>query len=128
MFKDARVGDRVWSVSQGWGVIADINKSKYPVVVEFKESGTRRVFTYEGRWVATDSYPTLFWDEVKIVPPPKPVRIVKKTAFINVYDVRDKPERLAYVLHETRKGADACASDARIACVQVEFEHPESRQ
>ena len=121
MFKDARVGDKVWSVSQGWGVIVDINKSEYPVVVEFKESGTRRVFTYEGRWVATDPYPSLFWDEVKIVPPPKPKRKVTRVVegYFNVYP----PGTLSTMFHPSEDLANRRAGKNRVACIHIRKEY-----
>ena len=73
-FSDAKVGDRVWSLTEGWGVI--INRyaphTTYPLNVEFK-GGCRRIYTLWGLLHINDLNPTLFWDEVKVEIPEKPL-------------------------------------------------------
>lgn len=67
-FEDAKVGDKVWCAYYGWQIITNINKdAKYPLVI--KEYIT---YTYDGR-MNTDHNRTLFWDEVVITPPEKPL-------------------------------------------------------
>lgn len=65
-FTDAKVGDRVWSITEGWGVIKERRKSpyQYPLTVDF-ENDSYRTYTLWGRLDISDLNPTLFWDEVK---------------------------------------------------------------
>ena len=80
-FENAKVGDRVWSVEFGWGVVVD--KKKDVFYVNF----TKRTYTKENVFYSFDgkafkierSNQTLFWDEIKIVPPARPKRKVVKT-------------------------------------------------
>ena len=74
MFKDAKIGDRVWGMRYGWGVVRSINlKSVYPVVVYFDEQENPVSFMFNGKYALTDLLPTLFWDEVKFDIPQKPL-------------------------------------------------------
>lgn len=73
-FKNAKVGDRVWSSRTGWTKIVSVNEGfNYPIETEEINS-----YTHGGLYKITDMLPTLFWDEVKIIPPPKPKKKVKK--------------------------------------------------
>lgn len=73
MFKDAKVGDNVWTFSYGWGVITNIEPNKsYPITVSYPQ-GEDESYTYEGKWYSKNTYPTLLWDEIKFEIPPKPV-------------------------------------------------------
>ena len=73
-FTDAKAGDRVWSITEGWGVVKKRTSphDPYPLVVEF-ENGTHIIYTLWGRRYNSDLNPTLFWDEVKIEAPEKPM-------------------------------------------------------
>lgn len=67
------VGDRVWSVRNGWGVVKRFLVSNdYPIEVEFERSRTWGTYTSCGRLFMTDAMPELFWDEVSFVIPKKP--------------------------------------------------------
>jgi len=95
MFEDAKVGDRVWSIVYGWGKIkqadVDIVGPDFKLEVEFLNSRDRNeshiyiVYTLEGKNGLSDKYPTLFWDEVKITPPPKPKKEVEVDIYMNIY-------------------------------------------
>ena len=79
MFSNAKVGDRIWNVVQGWGEVVQIdNDPIYPLGIQF-ENGITEKFTLDGKGNRRDKYPCLYWDEIKIIPPPKPKRKVKKT-------------------------------------------------
>lgn len=116
MFADVKVGDRVWSVLCGWGVVVDIDTSHYPVDVNF-DAGSCDCFTFEGKQEIRDTSPALFWDEIKIVPPPRPKRKVTKTleGWINLYPGGSTSGNL----HPTESVADQKADPGRIACVHV---------
>jgi hypothetical protein len=89
MFRDAKVGDRVWDITSGWGKINNIISwpTEYPVVVVFGEDEFPYSYTYQGRMTTSDINPSLFWDEVKIIPPPKPKQKVKKTLWLNIFNI-----------------------------------------
>jgi hypothetical protein len=79
-FSEAKVGDRVWNIGLGWGTINNIIKTHttdYPIAILF-DCGEEEEFTKDGRFWLRHKHPTLFWDEVKIIPPPRPKRKVKK--------------------------------------------------
>lgn len=73
-FTDAKAGDRVWSLTHGWGVVTArlAPHTPYPLAVEF-EDRSYRTYTLWGLLHFTDHNPTLFWDEVKIEAPEKPM-------------------------------------------------------
>ena len=74
MFAGVKVGDKVWSITEGWGTIIDRFRSRaeYPLVVEF-ENREQKTYTLWGRLHIKDISPTLFWDEIEIKAPPKPL-------------------------------------------------------
>ena len=68
-FENAKVGDKVYHYKYGWTVITQIMKeSSYPIIMDYDFS-----FTYEGFADKNDKNPSLFWDEVIITPPHKPL-------------------------------------------------------
>ena len=73
-FSDAKAGDKVWSLTEGWGTILERFRSRaeYPLVVGF-ENREQKTYTLWGQLHFKDLNPTLFWDEVKIETPVKPL-------------------------------------------------------
>ncbi len=65
MFSNAKVGDRVWSVANGWGTIIRIDLNRFPIVVDFTNS-VRSCYTKEGIFTPNDAIPSLFWNEFEI--------------------------------------------------------------
>ena len=67
-FEDAKVGDRVWCLYfDEWSTITDINmECKYPIQTDLNS------YTIDGRMNIRRGR-TLFWDEVVITPPEKPL-------------------------------------------------------
>lgn len=64
-FDNAKVGDKVWSVICGDGIIVSINLNcQYPITVNFKEHPNKS-FDTEGRSYINYN-PELFWNEVKL--------------------------------------------------------------
>ena len=86
-FTDAKVGDRVWSLTDGWGVVKErrLPHFQYPLNVEF-EGGHRRLYTLWGLLHINDHSPSLFWDEVKFEIPEKPLPQLEVDAKVFVWD------------------------------------------
>ena len=72
VFADIKVGDEVWDVCRGWGVVCGLTQHQtYPVDVEFGEIYDS--YTRDGFFTLDDINPTLYWDEIKLEAPPKPL-------------------------------------------------------
>jgi hypothetical protein len=91
-FETAKIGDKVFSHTFGWGEVECIDsRSFFPVEVRFYESGVYETFTLKG--YCYDNLPTqsLFWNEVDIEAPIKPVGI-KVVNGIEIPDISFNPE------------------------------------
>ena len=63
-FSNSKVGDKVYTISKGWGEVDEIDNSEmYSITVMFDEH-TRNTYTKEGKEYEEDINPNLFWDEV----------------------------------------------------------------
>ena len=72
-FETARIGDKVWCMRSGWGEIRDTHwTNRYPIYVYFPNDEFK-LYTADGFYDDDDISQTLFWDEVKIVAPQKPL-------------------------------------------------------
>jgi hypothetical protein len=92
-FEDAKVGDRVYSPTFGWGEITSINHTSiYPIKVYFSWYNVPESFTIEGYYYADLPLQSLFWDEVYIEAPTKPVS-VKVINGVEVPDITFKPAK-----------------------------------
>ena len=94
-FENAKVGDKVYWLTLGmWGEVVNIipaYREERQLEVRFADAGRVSFYWFtrscrSGRIVGEPQ--TLFWDEVKIVPPPRPKRMVKKEIKARV--VRDE--------------------------------------
>lgn len=65
MFRDAKVGDRVWDFLYGYGKVVEVNKDE--LWVEFKSLylDKKRVYTFDGILGGVGYPQTLFWDKIK---------------------------------------------------------------
>jgi len=67
MFRDAKVEDRVWSLQAGYGTIVHVGKGGgNNIAVQADVGGGQLWYTDAGCYYAYDSFPSLFWDEIKI--------------------------------------------------------------
>lgn len=85
MFADIKVGDKVWGISQGWGVVTTLMVCHtYPIEVEFEHGdGT---YTRDGYYILEDINPSLFWDEIEVKAPPKPLPDLQVDAKVFVWN------------------------------------------
>ncbi len=125
-FRNAVVGDRVWSIDAGWGKIIDTNHSShYPINVCF-DNGCTKSYGINGKFVEADTIQSLFWDEIKIIPPERPKRKVKKVVegWVNIYEDAYKD---IYIIppYTTKEDADKSRASNRLgeACfIHHEYE------
>jgi hypothetical protein len=92
MFSNAKVGDKVWDFTYGWGKIYNIDlNSDYPIKVE-RLNEMDESYTFDGK-LGDEEAPTLFWDEIKYEIPTKPKRMVTKTVEVweTVYNLEPNP-------------------------------------
>lgn len=105
-----RVGDKLWDAAEEeWVEVTSIGSATYPIVVRNK-NGHFTACTLSGL-VCTDSgTPRYYWDKVKIIPPPRPKRKVKKTVelWVNVYNLD------ICAAHKSKEDADINASKDRL--------------
>lgn len=73
MFADVRVGDKVWDIRRGWGVVYELDyPSDQPIGVDFGHDYD--TYTLEGYYSEDDVNPTLFWKEIELPElPPAPL-------------------------------------------------------
>ena len=92
-FETAQVGDRVWCLLHGWHPIIDTQHNvNYPILTR------KGSYTIDGRNYFNNGR-TLFWDEVVITPPPKPLPKLEVDTKVLVWDNEDKLVRKRYFSH-----------------------------
>jgi hypothetical protein len=112
-FDGLKVGDRVWEIKSHWGFVDEIlNTYLNPIKVVFKNRGYG-FYRMDGRCSEFDLGQILFWDEIKIVPPPRPKCMVTKEGWINIY----KENNFTYIgdsISRTKEEADHRAYPGRL--------------
>lgn len=92
-FETAQVGDRVWCLLHGWQPIIDTQHNvNYPILTR------KGSYTIDGRNYSNNGR-ILFWDEVIITPPPKPLPKLEVDTKVLVWDNEDKLVRKRYFSH-----------------------------
>ena len=93
-FETAQVGDRVWCLYYNkWFTITNIRKEDaYPIKTEINS------YTLDGR-LNTHSIRTLFWDEVIITPPEKPLPKLEVDTKVLVWDKKGFYKTKAHFSH-----------------------------
>ena len=113
-FETAQVGDKVYHYRYGWSTITNIKKeSYYPIIVDYDFS-----FTYEGFADKSDSNPSIFWDEVKIVPPSKPLPKLEVDTKVLVWDSEKKVKLHRHFSHFEKNGQIATFAEGRTSWSQ----------
>lgn len=86
-FDGIQVGDRVWTFRIGWGTVYNLDNTETPICVNLDDRVSSQHFTMNGKLHKEDICQSLFWDEIKITPPPRPKKKEKKMAecWANVY-------------------------------------------
>lgn len=102
-FKDAKVGDKVWSLSYGYGKIDELRRNcDYEIIVKFEKC--RASFTKDGKSFKEQLTQSLFWNEVIIVPPEKPLPKIEVDTKVLVWDTSHTEKTKAYFSHFDKHG------------------------
>ena len=100
-FEDAKVGDKVWDMRIGWTTIISINDvSRYPIRTE-----AGKTYTTLGTCTIEDKFPVLFWDEVSITPPEKPIPKLEVDTKVLVRDSLEAEHIKRYFSHFEENGS-----------------------
>lgn len=83
-FSEVCSGDKVFHVMYGWGVVVAVEKATFRV--KFSNE-IQDYFWFNGKTNQSNYNPSIFWDEIIIIPPPKPKRKVEKIieGWLNIY-------------------------------------------
>ena len=121
-FDGIKVGDKVYSMAYGWGVVCHLwARGLYPLEIKFTSG--KGAYTLDGEQYLGELQ-TLFWDKPEFTPPPRPKRKVKKTIewWVNVY-----PGGCLGHGQETKEEADKAAIGSiygsPVACVKLTGEY-----
>lgn len=117
-FETAKVGDKVWSVEYGWGVIRHTTYTQAaPILVVFNITDINNKYRQNGKRLYSENQ-TLFWDEVEIEAPQKPLPDLEVDTKVLVWnDPSDKHNR-----HFSHFGA-GCVWTFKNGCTSFTSEH-----
>lgn len=104
MFRNAKVGDRVWHIRKGYGKIYAIdNNSKFRIHVQFEDESNIWFLT-DGREFEGDINPSLFWDEINFEIPEKSFDL--KEAFKILEEIEFKEYTDNYYIYYDMEGEE----------------------
>ena len=106
MFRDVRKGDRVYSLEYGWGMVTALDNSDFPIFVDFKYE--EETFALDGKVSRASIHPTLFWDEVKIEIPKKPLPDLEVDTRVLVWTKKGGKKIKRYFKRFNEDGAIEC--------------------
>lgn len=92
MFKNAKVGDRVWDYLCGWGTIIETsndNRPFYPLRVKFKKKEEEGTYTFDGKRYIDELNQRLFWDEIKFEIPEIPFNLEDELKKLEIKEFQD---------------------------------------
>jgi hypothetical protein len=95
-FETAKLGNKVFSHTFGWGEIEWIaHQAAFPIEVRFNDSGEYKKFTFTGHLYDSVPIQSLFWNYIHIEAPTKPI-MVKVINGVEVPDISFKPRLNEY--------------------------------
>lgn len=128
MFRNAKVGDKVWDFVYGEGVIIEISDcEQYPLTVTFKND-VCATFTYDGKMMVIGNQ-TLFWDRFEFTPPAKPFDLVDYLNKNLIKKEFKKGEDNFYLYYDHEHNVWEIANSIRFEEIKVYFDciHIEDR-
>ena len=130
MFKNAKVGDKVWCMRRGWGVITHTEQGKrHPIGVKFSDRSFTS-YTSDGKEYINDITPVLYWDELTIVPPKKPLPNLAVDTKVLVWDEGGNSKIRAHFhsfsedgrIVTYSNGSSSFTGDSRVKCLWRNWE------
>ena len=107
MFNDVKVGDRLYSVEDGWGIVETIYPSRiYPLTIRF--DFCMKSFTLEGRRYIGSQNPTLFWGKIEFEVPKRPLPDLKVDTKVIVWNNENKIKKKRYFKKFNKDGYITC--------------------
>ena len=108
-FETAQVGDSVWRLDYGkWVTIDGVIKTDiYPIKIRTDH------FTMDGVQQGGGNWRVLFWDEVKIVPPEKPLPKLEVDTKVLVWDDKEGIKLPRHFSHFEKDGKMATFTEGR---------------
>lgn len=107
-FETAKVGDKVWSAENGWGEIWSINDSdSYPIGVIWSNQKCCTTYTLGGKRLIAHDHQSLFWDEIEIKAPTKPLPDLAVDTKVLVWSAIT-PKTRRYFSHFSSSGEMMC--------------------
>jgi len=107
MFKDVKVGDRLYSVEDGWGILETIcTRETYPLTIRF--DSRLESFTLEGKRYIGSKNPTLFLDKIEFKIPKKSLPDLKVGTAVLVWEGEGHPKKNKQFKKFTKKGKMVC--------------------
>ena len=106
MFEDVKLGDELYSIEHGWGVVIEKSKETYSLFIEFKNYKTH--FLPDGRSSTKSMHPTLFWDELKFEVPKKPLPDLKVDTKVLVNSAKGSRKVKRYFKEFDKDGKIVC--------------------
>lgn len=99
-FETAKGGDRVWRLDYGkWVTIDNVVKEDiYPIKIRTDH------FTMDGAPQGGGDWRVLFWDEINITAPPKPLPKLEVDTKVLVWDTSHPEKTKAYFSHFDKHG------------------------
>jgi hypothetical protein len=98
-FENVKARDKVWDVHLGWGEVYLVGLDEYfPVIVVFPD-GQTRTYTEGGLYALSDANQTLFWDEVVIDAPVKPMPDLSVDAKVLVWNYGSRTKYCRHFSH-----------------------------
>lgn len=120
-FETAKVGDKVWSLLSGWGVIITMKpEDTYSLRVKFG-TGRSNWYTMDGKNHSSNKNQTLFWDEVKIVAPHKSLPDFPADTKLFVWVKEGGIKYPRYFSHFDGKGRAVCFLDGQTSWTTIGF-------
>lgn len=107
-FETAKVGDKVWCMVRGWGEVRELEiKNNDLVDVYFPSLNEYVSYTFDGIYYERDTCRTLFWDEVVIEAPQKPLPKLEVDTKVIVWN-RGVGKVRRHFSHFTHEGKIVC--------------------
>ena len=106
--KEFKVGDRVWSIQDGYGKVEKLDRLRYPVLVTH-DNGDEVGYTQDGKNYEADEYPSLFHEKPECFK----TKVTKEiTRWVNIYEY-------AECLHKSEESANSSVASGLIRCVKL---------